>query len=109
MDSSTFCREWSWVDAEARVARWRAVASRCEEEDGLDWASHTNQVDIIIFFFSTSSSSFSGKGLGKEGVRRTQLTLLTSFKIFFLLASFHVQVSSFLKGLWFEDKGFPLG
>lgn len=35
---------------------------------------------IIIFFFSaSSSSSFSGKGQGKEGVRKTQLTLLTSF------------------------------
>lgn len=66
------------------------MASRCEEEDGLDWASHTSQVDIIIFFFSasSSSSSFSGKGQGKEGVRRTRLTLLTSFYIFFFSACF---------------------
>lgn len=92
------------------MARWIAATSRCKKEDGLD-SGHpipTRLTSSSFFFSVSSSSSFSGKGQGKEGVKENPVNTAYFFLNFFFCC-FHVKVSSFLKGLGSEDKGFPPG
>lgn len=63
------------------MARWIAATSRCKKEDGLD-SGHPipTRLTSSSFFFQFLPLLLSlGKGRGKRGLRRTQLTLLTSF------------------------------